>query len=113
MPAATSAETFKVIGEIPQKTECSYEPENGLNERGVENDICGLETAVFLIILIVTLLVATLYSVYCVMLKAIKKQIKIDHTKRSYNMTVYIPTIFDNNLWAKQQGCFNLVMNEN
>ena len=59
--------TFKSTGEIPQKTERSYEPENGLNERGVE------------IILIVTLLVATLYSVYCVMLKRLKSRSKDTH----------------------------------
>lgn len=75
-PTGPMDETFRLIGEIPQKTECSYEPKNGLNERGVENDICGLETAVFLIILIVTLLVATLYSVYCVMLRRLKSRSK-------------------------------------
>ncbi|MCK9326273.1 MAG: hypothetical protein M0P69_12345 [Bacteroidales bacterium] len=69
--------TFKLIGEMPQKTGCSYEPENGLNERGVENDICGLELAIFLIILIVTLSIAALCLLRDV--KAIKEQIKIDH----------------------------------
>lgn len=68
--------TFTLIGEIPQKTERSCESKNGLNERVVENDIYGLETAVFLIILIVTLLVATLYSVYCVMLSRLKSRYK-------------------------------------
>ena len=68
-PTEPMDETFRLIGEIPKKTECSYEPENGLNER-------GLETAVFLIILIVTLLVATLYSVYCVMLRRLKSRSK-------------------------------------
>ena len=68
--------TFTLIGEIPQKTERSCESKNGLNNRGVENDIYGLGLSVFLITLIVTLLIVALYSVYCIMLKRLKSRSK-------------------------------------